>query len=237
MDFLFPIISIMSGGDTDDIHMAIDKNKLFLFIAGGSITLFFLLPIIFPSYRQLFLSTAHAYPYLLPFIIILFRFLGVVIAPLPGMPVAFASMVLLPWWQAGIYNFLGSAAGGICAFFIARQFRERAVAYFAPLQKIHEWQEKFSQKKQFAAFIFFRFASLSAFDFVVYAIGLTKIPFRMYLATVFLVDFPITALFFYLGGLSLKYGIYLFIIFAVMFALIFSFLFKHHTAATIIQDK
>ena len=205
------------------------RNQFILLLAGGGITLFFLLPIVSPFYRQLFLNLITTYPYTAPFIIIIFRFLGVVVAPLPGMPVAFASMTLLEWWKAGLYNFIGSASGGICAFLIARNYRERVVAYFVPLENVHAWQDTLSRKKQFLTLVAFRFLSVGAFDFVVYALGLTKISFKTYLATVLLVDLPMTTLFFYAGGVSLKYSIYLFAAFMALLFIFSSFILKSYT--------
>ncbi len=132
------------------------------------------------------------------------------------MPVALASMTLLPWWQAALYNFVGSAAGAVCAFFIARRFRVRAVAYFTPLQKILEWQRIVSARRQFWTFVAFRFVSFVAFDFVVYAIGLTSISFRKFVATLLIVDLPVAIVFFYIGGIALGYGIYIFIAFMLL---------------------
>lgn len=148
----------------------------------------------------------EAYPYGAPVIIIFFRFLGMVAAPLPGAPVMFASMVLLPWELALLYNFIGGTSGMIVAFLIARYWREAAVARFAPLQKIHQWQERISHRTQFAAFLALRLSTLVVADFVSYAAGLSKLPFSRFLLAALLVDIPVHFLFFYVGGQAIRYA-------------------------------
>jgi len=180
------------------------------------IVVFFLAPIFLSDYRALFLSLINQYPLLAPLVIIIFRFLGVVAAPLPGAPVAFASMALLPWPKAWFYNFLGAELGAIAAFFLARFFRQPVVARFAPLQKINQWQEKISQTRQFWSFVALRAASLAAFDFVSYAAGLTKLSFLTFLAATLLVDIPATFIFFYLGGWAVQYSFFLYSLLAVI---------------------
>ena len=199
--------------------MTVYRNKMLLVLGGILITIFFLLPVISPYFRELFLATISNYPLTAPLMIILFRFLGVVVAPLPGLPVAFASMTLLAWWEAWLYNIAGTMSGAITAFFIARFYRERIVAYIAPLKKVHEWQDQISQKKQWWTFVAFRVASLSMFDFVAYAAGLSKISFKTYLGTLLIIDLPVSLAFFYFGGIALKYSLYLFAGFALVFAL------------------
>lgn len=195
------------------------RNKIFLILGGILITIFFLLPIVSPYFRELFFAMISRYPFAAPLMIIVFRFLGVVIAPLPGLPVAFASMTLLPWWEAWLYNMVGTMSGAIVAFWIARVYRERVVAYIAPLQKVHEWQDQISQKKQWWTFVALRLVSLSMFDFVAYAAGLSKISFAIYVSTLLIIDIPMSLAFFYFGGIAIKYSLYLFVGFALVFAL------------------
>lgn len=153
----------------------------------------------------------YQYPYLAPLVVIGVRFVGVVVAPLPGSPVMLASIAVLPWWQAWAYNFLGSTAGAITAFFIARRLREPAVARFAPLREITRWQEAISQRNQFLTFAGLRLITPFVFDFVNYAAGLTRIPFWTYLLATLAVDIPTGFVFFYFGGIAIRYGIYVLI--------------------------
>ncbi len=188
------------------------KSTIFWWLAGIIITIVFSLPIIFPNYQEYAVNLIGRFPYLAPLVIIVFRFIGVVLAPLPGAPVAFASMAVLPWYEALIWNFIGSESGAIVAFLIARKFREPVVARFAPLEKIHQWQDQVSRRKQFWSFAGFRLVTLVAFDFVSYAAGLTKLPLSTFILVTLLIDIPADFIFFYLGGLAVKYSVLLFAI-------------------------
>ena len=191
-----------------------NHTKILLWLLGGAIvTVVSVLPLISSHYFELATALIKNYPYATPLIIILFRFLGVVIAPIPGAPIMFASIAILPWWQAWLYNFIGTFSGTICAFFIARNFREPVVAHFAPLREIHTWQDSVSHRKQFWTFAVLRLSSLVAFDFVNYAAGLSKMSFRTYIFATLLVEIPVGFVFFYLGGVAIQYSFYLFAFF------------------------
>lgn len=153
------------------------------------------------------LGLIESYPHYTGVIVAALRFLAVVVAPIPGGPVSLASVAVLPWYEAMIWNFLGASIGAITAFSIARKFREPAVERFASLEKVHQWQDRISQKKQFWSFIGLRLVSLVAFDFVSYAAGLSKITFRTFIIAILIIDLPVNALFFYSAGQAIKYGI------------------------------
>ncbi|TSD03834.1 MAG: hypothetical protein Greene071436_236 [Parcubacteria group bacterium Greene0714_36] len=186
--------------------------RAIVLIGGAAITMIAVLPLISSRSLQFATDIVRDDPYVAPLAIVLLRFVGVVVAPIPGSPIMFASIAIMPWWQAWVYNFIGSMAGSVCAFFIARTFREPVVARFAPLREIHQWQGRVSQQNQFWAFAGLRLVSLVAFDFVNYAAGLTRIRFRTYLLATLIVEIPIGFLFFYFGGVALRYSIYIFLI-------------------------
>ena len=126
-----------------------NRKSILWILAGGIVTLLFLIPLISDNSYDFVTNFITRYPAAAPLTIIGFRFLGVVLAPLPGAPIAFASIAFLPWWEAFTYNFIGSTVGMVAAFFIARKFRERTVSYFAPLARVHEWQERVSKSVNF----------------------------------------------------------------------------------------
>ncbi len=174
----------------------------------------------------------QAHSILGPLAVIIVRFITIVLAPLPSAPVAFASLAVLPWWQALIYNVIGVQAGIIVAFFIARKFREPIVRYVAPLQKVHEWQDRLTQKQQITAFVALRFISLAVYDVVSYAAGLSKLSFRTFFFGSLLVDLPMMFLFFYVGGIAYSYSLYITIFFVsllVLGLLVLRFIQKRHT--------
>lgn len=198
------------------------KNLLWT-LGGVVITAVFLLPLFSENYFNLIKKFISLHPASAPIVVIFFRFIGVVLAPLPGSPVGLASVAVLPWWQAWIYNLVGVMTGVVAAFLIARKFRERAVARFASLREIHEWQEKIPKHRQFWAITFFRLTSIAAFDFVSYALGLTRMSFGMFLSTSLAAEVPWSFVLYYLGGVAAGYSIYLFIpgVFALTGLIIF----------------
>lgn len=200
------------------------KSNVVWLIAGIIIVIIFFLPIVFSDYQEYAVNLIENFPYLAPLVIIVFRFIGVVLAPLPGAPIAFASMAVLPWYEAWAWNFIGAESGAITAFLIARKFREPVVTRFAPLEKVHQWQEKVSQKKQLWAFTGLRAVSLVAFDFVSYAAGLTKLPLWIFITATLVIDIPAGFLFFYFGGLAVKYSMFIFAVFVVIFMVAVSIL-------------
>lgn len=192
------------------------KNIWWL-LGGVMITALFLPPLFLPDYRAFVETLIKTHPYAAPFVVSIARFVCVVVAPLPGVPVTFASMALLPWWQAAFYNFIGTTGGAITAFFIARKYRESVVARFVSIREIHSWQERTSHHRQFWAFVGFRFSTLMAFDIVSYVAGLTKMSFRTFLLAVLIIDIPVDLVFFYFGGIAFRYGIYIFLLFGMVF--------------------
>lgn len=197
-----------------------EKKNFFWIAASLVIIVLFALPIISSEYLRIATDFITQYPASAALLIIPLRFLAVVLAPLPGSPIAFASMAVLPWWEALAYNFIGAELGIVAAFFIARKFREPVVAHVAPLQKVHEWQDTISQTKQFWGFVGLRLVALFATDFVSYAAGLSKLSFTRFILATLLVDIPAYLVFFYIGGIAVAYSIYLYLAFIAIFALV-----------------
>lgn len=184
-----------------------NKTKI-LWLAAGAVIIAIFLPLLFSNqYQSYTLDLIERFPYFAPVIIVVFRFLAVVLAPLPGGAVSLASVAILPWYEAMVWNFLGASIGAITAFSIARKFREPAVKRFAPLEKVHQWQDRISHKRKFWGFMGLRLVSTVAFDFVSYAAGLTKISFRTFIISILIIDLPVNVLFFYSAGQAIKYGV------------------------------
>ena len=210
--------------------MLIPKKNLLWFIPITIIAVLFSLPVLSTELLNRVIDFIKIYPVVAPLVIVFFRFIGIVLAPLPGAPISFASIAILPWWEAWIYNLIGAELGVIAAFLIARKFREPIVARFAPLQKVHEWQDRISKRKQFWSFVGLRLTALVAFDFVSYAAGLTKLRFISFILACLLIDIPSSFLFFLFGGIAFQYSVFLFAGFIVIF-LITALIWKYKSKA------
>lgn len=209
------------------------KGKLWWILASVAVALIFLLPVFVGDYRDYLTEILNRYPAFAPVIIIASRFITAILAPLPAMPIALASMVFMPWHVAWFYNLIGMELGSISAFFIARKFRQSVVSHFAPFARLHTWQNKISERKQFFAFAGLRIASLVIFDFVSYAAGLSTLRFRVFLIVSFVMDAFFSLIFFYIGGLAFEYSFYMFLLFAAVFGISIWFLSKKSNEAQI----
>lgn len=186
-----------------------NNKKIWWALVNIFITFLLLAPLLFSRYYHQVSLFIENHPNLAPFLIIGSRFASMVFAPLSGAPAIIASLVLFNWYEAWVYNLLGVILGAVSAFWIARLFREKAVANFASLEKVHLWQGRLSLAQQFLVFISFRVMTLLVFDFVSYAAGLSKLPFWMFLFSIVLIDIPVSFAFFYFGGIAISYGIYM----------------------------
>ena len=195
------------------------RQGILWIVASIILTVLFLSVIFSDQYQQAVTRYVEKNAAVAPVTIILLRAGTNILAPLPGSPIAFASLAVLPWWQAWLYNLAGIQLGTVVAFFIARKFRGPVVAHFVSLQSIHTWQERISKHRQFWGFAGLRLVAIFAYDFVSYAAGLTKLPFLLFLGASLLVDVPLTLAFFYAGGVAYRYGIYLMLVVVVMFVM------------------
>ena len=195
----------------------VSREKVLMAVAGIIMAAVFLIPVFSGKYQTLVAAAVTANPMYAFFIVAFARFLAIVIAPLPGQPVAFMSMAVMPWWQAWAANFIGADVGAVVAFLIARKFREPVAARFTGLADLHKFEAALSGRTRFWGFLGLRFVAAGALDFFSYAAGLTKIPFRVFLLATLLADIPISLAFFYFGGMAAQYGVYIMVAFIALF--------------------
>jgi uncharacterized membrane protein YdjX (TVP38/TMEM64 family) len=137
------------------------------------------------------------YPVFAPVLLVLWRILGIVIPPIPGGAVSLALIPVLGWLPSYIYAVIGVTVGSSIAFWLARWWREPLVARFVPLQQLHAWQQALSEKQALWSFIGIRFATGPILDFVSYAAGLTRLPYRTFLVATLLSELPQMATFYF----------------------------------------
>ena len=198
----------------------IRREKIVIAAAGIAMAVIFLVPVFSGKYQALVAAAVAANPMYAFFIVAFARFLAIVVAPLPGLPVAFMSMTVMPWWQAWLANLAGADIGAIVAFLIARKLRAPVAARFAGLANIHKFEEALSGRTRFWGFLGLRLAAASALDFFSYAAGLTKISFPVFVLATVLADIPITFAFFYFGGMAARYGVYFMLFFIALFMIV-----------------
>lgn len=179
-----------------------------------------LLILFLPQNIDALIAFSKAHTIVAPFIVIAWRFLAIVIPPIPGGIVSYAMIPVFGWFWSFIYASIGMQMGMCAAFFLARTFRKRFVHTFIPFQKIEMWENKFRGKQKFFAFLGLRLATAPIFDFVAYVAGLTKIKFSVFFWVNLLALFP-DALFYYLGGELYKRSLYLGLLAFVGLGLVF----------------
>lgn len=162
-----------------------NERTLLWLSGGGLITFFIAIYLLTPYYQQDIIDFTVAHPVLAPFILILWRFIGVVIPPIPAGLVAFALLPVLGWFWVFLYSSIGLLLGAIVAFWLARIFREPLVKRFVPLKDLSKWESKLSEKTELWGFILVRMTTGPVMDFISYLAGITKLPFwKFFVATV-----------------------------------------------------
>lgn len=178
------------------------SNKHKHIIAGSTIGLtilsvFVIASIITPNLEAI-TDFSIKYPFLAPIAIILWRILAVVIPPLPGGLVSLALIPVFGWFASFLYATTGLMIGAAISFLLARRFREPLVKKFVPLQQLHSWEGKLSNKNEFWVFLGIRMSTEAIMDFISYIAGLSKISFTKFIVATFISLIP-NALIFYLG--------------------------------------
>lgn len=151
------------------------------------------------SYRDQITNFALTYPFFIPVLIVIWRAISIIIAPLPGGILSFAFIPILGWFWAWAYGSLGVIIGATIAFYIARKFREPAVSRFVPLKNLHAWEEKLSHRTEFLAFVGIRITTGPIMDFISYVAGLSKISYKKFILATIVALVP-EAIWYYLGG-------------------------------------
>lgn len=142
------------------------------------------------------------FPIAAPVLFVLLRAVPVVAAPIPGLAFDLVGLAVFGWKFGFVLAYAGVQLGALISFLIARLFREPAVRYFAPLQKVHAWEEKYSEAQKFWVLVVLRLATSPFFDYVGYAAGLAKVRTVPYILSTLVSTFPLMLAIYYFGGLS-----------------------------------
>lgn len=152
-------------------------------------------------------SILTSYPVAAPLLFVLLRAVPVVVAPIPGVAFDLVGLAVFGWQFGLVLALIGGHLGASIAFFIGRYFREPAVKYFIPLQRLHEFEERYSERQKFWTLVAVRFITSPFFDYVSYAAGLTKMPFWTFLLSTFIGVLPFSFVIYYFGGIIFSWGL------------------------------
>lgn len=176
-----------------------DKNEWFgiAMVVMTILSIIVFISLLGPYQKQL-VAFSVAHPVLAPIILILWRFVGVVIPPLPGGLLAYALIPVLGWFLTFLYSTVGLLAGACLSFYIARKYREPVVKHFVPLQSLQKWESKLSEETELWGFLLIRMTTGPIMDFISYLAGLSKISFKKFFIATLLSLLPSGASY-YLG--------------------------------------
>lgn len=144
------------------------------------------------------------YPIIAPIVFIILRTLPIIIPPIPGLLLDAVGVIVFGWLYGFIYAEIAVLIASMTSFYIGRKFREPFLGKFISIQKIHEWEDKLSEKEKFWALISIRFISSPFFDIVNYIAGLTKISAWSYFWATLIVTAPMGFMIYYFGSVILN---------------------------------
>lgn len=133
-----------------------------------------------------------------PLIIILLISLAIIISPFPSAPVALVSGALYGHTLGTIYIILGSIAGAISAFLIARKLGHEYI--YRTLQPHIPLNNLSSQNSVMLIVFLTRLAPFISFDVISYAAGLTNLSFGRFFIATLMGIIPISFILAHLGS-------------------------------------
>lgn len=158
-----------------------------------------------------------------------------VFAPLSGTPVKFAGGALFGFWDGALYALIGDMLGATLNFWIARLFRDRGIARFAGRNAIKQIDELTDRAGGWRALLAARLFLSSLYDFISYAAGLSKLPFRQFFWVSLLAGIPSTLLASWIGNAAVTNKKFMYIVFSISAAALVIIIFSQNKLGA--QDK
>lgn len=144
------------------------------------------------------------YPIAAPVIFIIVRTIPVIIPPIPGLLLDTIGIAIFGWFYGFILAEIAIMIASMISFYIGRRFREPFLKKFIPIQQIHSFEDKLSEKEKFLGLITLRFVSSPFFDIINYVAGLTKIKYSTYFFATLIVTAPLGFMIYYFGELVIN---------------------------------
>jgi uncharacterized membrane protein YdjX (TVP38/TMEM64 family) len=142
-----------------------------------------------------------------PLVFVLLKASTYVIAPLSGTPLKITAGALFGVWEGLAYTMLGDILGGSLNFWIARQLGRPAIARVAGKGAIKQVDDAVAHVGGWKALLVARLVLSALYDFISYAAGLSKLPYRQYLWVTIVGGIPGSLMYVWLGN-SLTSGPY-----------------------------
>ena len=149
-----------------------------------------------------------------------------VVAPLSGTPVKLAGGALFGFWDGAAYVLAGDMLGASLNFWIARLFRDRGIARLAGKKAIRQIDELTDHVGGWRALLAARLFLSSLYDFISYAAGISKLPFKQFFVVSLVAGIPSTLFTTWVGNAAVSNKPFMYGLFAIsalaLVALLFS---------------
>lgn len=147
-----------------------------------------------------------------------------VVAPLSGTPVKLAGGALFGFWDGALYVLVGDMLGASLNFWIARLFRDKGITRLAGKKAIKQIDELTDHVGGWRALLAARLFLSSLYDFISYAAGISKLPFKQFFVVSLLAGIPSTLFTTWIGNAAVSnkpfmYGLFSFSALALLFIL------------------
>lgn len=118
---------------------------------------------------------------LAPLAFILVKILTYVAAPLTSGPIQLSAGIFFGLLPGTIYTLIGEVIGGSIAFWISRRFGRSVVKQLVGDGGLERVDNFIAQIVDWKTLLYARIFLFSFYDFISYAVGFSKLPFRTYL--------------------------------------------------------
>lgn len=138
-----------------------------------------------------------------------------VVAPLSGTPVKLAGGALFGFWEGAMLGLTGDMIGASLNFWIARLFRNKGIAKFAGKKALKQIDDLTEHVGGWRALLAARLFLSSLYDFISYAAGISKLPFKQFFIVSLLAGIPSTLTAAWMGDAAVTnkpflYGMFVF---------------------------
>jgi uncharacterized membrane protein YdjX (TVP38/TMEM64 family) len=130
-----------------------------------------------------------------PILFVFLKALTYVVAPLSGSPLTIAAGPLFGIWEGTLYSVAGDTLGGSINFWISRFTKVSAVERLVGESAMRRVDRLGRRLGDWRNLLFLRIVFAGFYDVLSYAVGLTALPYRQYLAVSVIGGIPTTVLF------------------------------------------
>ena len=152
-----------------------------------------------------------------------------VIAPLSGTPVKLAGGALFGFWEGAVLGLTGDMLGASLNFWIARLFRDKAITRLSGRKAIKQIDELTEHVGGWRALVAARLFLSSLYDFISYAAGLSKLPFRQFFFVSLLAGIPSTLIASWIGNAAVTNKSFIYVLFIAGAVGLVALLFLQHS--------